>query len=133
MSEDVPPGVLAEVVAGYRFAYLMTVTEEGRPHAVAVTPRVVGSAVVLDEVGSRSRRNASRRSAVSLLWPPEHADGYSLIVDGVASVGEDATVTLEPTRAVRHRPHERPGGGTSATGCGSDCLPIDLPTVAPGT
>ncbi|HET8599387.1 MAG TPA: pyridoxamine 5'-phosphate oxidase family protein [Segeticoccus sp.] len=130
MGEDVSTESLADVVAGYGFAYLVTVTADGGPHAVATAPRVVGDAVVVDEVGSRSRTNATERPKVSLLYPPSDPDGHSLIVDGVASVA-DAGVTIAPTRAVRHRPHERPGGGVSASGCGSDCLPVDLPASAP--
>lgn len=114
---------LAQVVEGYSFAYLMTVTADGRPHAVAVEAQVTGGQVWVDGLGRRSSTNASERPRVSLLWPPPDVGGYSLIVDGEASVEGDV-LTLVPTRAVRHRPHGLGGDGT--TGCDSDCLPIDL-------
>jgi hypothetical protein len=50
------------------------------------------------------------------LWPPATFDDYSLIVDGEASV-DGSVVTIDPTRAVRHRP--APGGG-------NDCAPVSL-------
>lgn len=131
MGQDVGSGTLAEVVAGHRSAYLVTVGEDARPHVVAVSPRVTADTVVVDEVGRHSRRNMTARPAVTLLWPPERPDGYSLVVDGTATVTDGTTVVLQPTRAVQHRPHERPAGGTSPTGCGSDCLPVDLPAGMP--
>jgi hypothetical protein len=97
------------------FAYLLTVSDDGRPHAVAIRPEV-GTEVVTFEAGTRSCANATARPDVSLLWPPLTHDDYSLIVDGQASV-DGSTVQLTPTRAVRHRP--APGGG-------SDCAPVSL-------
>jgi hypothetical protein len=97
------------------FAYLLTVSDDGRPHAVAVRPDV-GERAVTFEAGTRSCANAAARPDVSLLWPPLTHDDYSLIVDGRASV-DGATMRLDPTRAVRHRP--APGGG-------NDCAPVTL-------
>jgi hypothetical protein len=97
------------------FAYLLTVSDDGRPHAVAIRPEV-GERAVTFEAGSRSCANASARSDVSLLWPPLTHDDYSLIVDGHASV-DGSAIRLDPTRAVRHRP--APGGG-------NDCAPVSL-------
>ncbi len=53
--------------------------------------------------GGRSRTNAQARSAVTLVWPPLETDGYSLIVDGDASI-DGETVVIRPTGAVLHRP-----------------------------
>ena len=97
------------------FAYLLTVSDDGRPHAVAIRPEV-GTRDVTLEAGSRSCANATARPDVSLLWPPLTHDDYSLIVDGQASV-DGGTMRLTPTRAVRHRP--APGGG-------NDCAPVSL-------
>ena len=119
---DVANEELARVVAEYSFAYLMTVTADGRPHAVAVQPRLAGGVLQVAELGNRSLTNAQERPRVSLLWPPADIDGYSLIVDGEAQV-DGGGLQLTPTRAVRHRPH---GDGSGVTGCDSDCLPIDL-------
>ena len=62
---------------------------------------------------------------MSLLWPAAVPGGYSLFVDGTATVsgdGEQASVAIRPTRAVLHRPGPLPGEPISA--CGSDCIPL---------
>jgi hypothetical protein len=97
------------------FAYLLTVSDDRRPHAVAIRPEV-GDAEITLEAGRSSCANAAARPDVSLLWPPLTHDDYSLIVDGQAVV-DGSSVRLVPTRAVRHRP--APGGG-------SDCAPVGL-------
>ena len=40
-------------------------------------------------VGGGTARNAAARPQVSLCYPPSSADGYSLIVDGTATVLDD--------------------------------------------
>jgi hypothetical protein len=103
-----------------RFAcapYLLTVGDDGRPHAVVVTVAWEGAALTLD-VGKRSASNAAARSRVSLLWPPNEPGGYSLIVDGSAS-SDGARITVTPTRAVLHRPAAAPAPGDPA--CSADC------------
>lgn len=66
-----------------------------------------GSRLVVD-VGQGTARNAEEHSSVALCYPPIDADGYSLIVDGIAEVREpiDGAVRLaiEPSGAVLHRP-----------------------------
>src|SRR5437016_6038268 len=90
------------------FAYLLTVSDDASPHAVAITP-AIGAAEIALEAGNRSCANALARPNVSLLWPPARPDDYSLIVDGTASV-DGSTIRIAPGRAVRHRP--APGGGS---------------------
>lgn len=97
------------------FAYLLTVSDDLRAHAVAITPRIDTDSIAC-EAGNRTCANALARPAVSLLWPPTEPGDYSLIVDGHAVV-EGATVQIVPERAVRHRP--APAGG-------SDCAPVVL-------
>jgi hypothetical protein len=97
------------------FAYFLSVSDDGSPHAVAITP-AIGADTIVFEAGRRSCANATDRPNVSLLWPPARPDDYSLIVDGTASV-DGSTMTITPERAVRHRP--APGGG-------SDCAPVAL-------
>ncbi|HUI47220.1 MAG TPA: pyridoxamine 5'-phosphate oxidase family protein [Acidimicrobiia bacterium] len=97
------------------FAYLLTVSDDGSPHAVAITP-VVGESSISCPAGRRSCANALARDNVSLLWPPDRPGDYSLIVDGRARV-DGTTVHIVPERAVRHRP---------AAGGGSDCAPVAL-------
>jgi hypothetical protein len=113
-------------VESRRFAlapYLLTVSDDARPHAVAVAAAWDGAALAMD-VGKRSARNAAARPQVSLLWAPNERDGYSLIVDGTARVTDDgARVVVTPTRAVLHRPAATPADA-AAPGCSADCVPI---------
>src|SRR3954447_18047001 len=81
--------------------YLLTVSDDGRPHATAVTISWDGEALVAG-VGRRSGANAQARPDVSLLWPPVGGDGFSLIVDGSADV-DGEKVKVRPDAAVLHR------------------------------
>jgi hypothetical protein len=119
------PG-LPEVMARYRFAYLLTGTAQGAPHAVAVTPTLEGGVLRIDGIGRSSRANLLARPVVGLVWPPESALDYSLIVDGQAAMDGDS-LRITPIRAVLHRP--APGSRpVVAQGCGADCVALALPT-----
>ncbi len=126
MSIRVEIDVLEAKTAEYGWAYLLTVGDDHRPKIVAVHPEWHAGVVCLD-AGGGSARNAAARSSVTLTYPPLEPDGYSLIVDGVATIddsGEAPRVHLVPTGAVLHRP--APEGFTgSATGCSHDCAPVD--------
>jgi hypothetical protein len=119
---------LAAALDDYGWAYLLTVKNDLRPHTVAVSPTWSGAALVM-EAGRRTVANAAARAEITLCYPPPDADGYSLIVDGVATVDADASViTFAPSTAVLHRPAPA-GFEGSPTGCASDCLPVtDPPT-----
>lgn len=111
MSIGVELEQLREAIGGQAgFAYVLTVSDDGRPHAVALVPLVVGATVQCD-AGTRTCANAKARPAVSLLWPPVAVGEYSLIVDGDATVA-GGVITVTPTRAVLHRP--------------ADCAPVPL-------
>ena len=103
--------------------YLLTVTDDGRPHAVSASVSWEGDELVMP-AGRTSARNAAGRDEVTLLWAPVERGGYSLIVDGLATVretGEDArTITFRPAKAVLHRsaPAPQPGG------CAHDCVTV---------
>ncbi len=113
---------LAAATGRYGWAYLLTVRDDLRPHIVAVTPTWDGDQLVMS-VGRGTARNAAARSAISLCYPPVDDGGYSLIVDGTATVVDEASVRFAPTGAVLHRP--APDGFTgSTTGCGNDCEPV---------
>ncbi|HMN80550.1 MAG TPA: hypothetical protein PKA20_11530 [Burkholderiaceae bacterium] len=134
---------LAQAIARYRFAYLLTGSAQGAPHAVAVVPVLRDGVLVVGKVGRRTRENLLARPAVGLVWPPQSEDDHSLIVDGQAALdGESARIT--PTRAVLHRPapHPRvdpaadraargdPAAGPAAAGtCGSDCVELAVPAA----
>jgi hypothetical protein len=83
------------------FAYVMTVSDEQRAHAVALVPELRGNVLVC-EGGNTTCRNASARPVVSLVWPPRTERDFSLIVDGDATVAGNV-ITITPTRAVFHR------------------------------
>jgi hypothetical protein len=122
MSIPVDLSKLAEAIARYRFAYLLTSSERGAPHALAVTPVLQGGELVVNKTGRRTRDNAQQRPDVALVWPPLSEADYSLIVDGQAVVaGEGLRIT--PARAVLHRP--APSREPAAPGAGgSDCVEI---------
>lgn len=124
MSIPVELNNLADAVARYRFAYLLTSSESGAPRAVAVTPVLEDGILGLRGLGRRTQANAKARPEVGLVWPPESADDYSLIVDGTATVADDA-MQIRPTRAVLHRPAPSPNPGASGH-CTSDCVELGL-------
>lgn len=117
---------LAETLAQFRFGYLLTTTDDGQARVVAAYVTVDGAQLVVADAGPRTRANAEARPSVTLLWPPTDPDGYSLIVDGTASVREDAVVVV-PTRAVLHRPAP-PRPDVPDGGCASDCVEVPLGT-----
>ncbi len=116
MSVGVELARLHEEVARFgHHPYLLTVADDGRPHATAVTVRFEGDDLVAG-VGRRSAANVGQRPDVSLLWAPVDDGGFSLIVDGTGTVdGEE--VAVRPERAVLHR--QRADGG------GSDCVRLE--------
>jgi hypothetical protein len=120
---------LAAAMVPYPFAYFLTVSDDGRPHAVAVAPSWTSAsdALVLD-VGKRTASNAATRTNVSLVFPPFESGGYSLIVDGDSSLDDDGNVRFAPTTAVLHRP-ALPGQPVVAGACGNDCVPVSAPQL----
>ena len=109
-------------------AYLLTVADDARPHAVHVPVRWEGDVLAAD-VGKSSAANAAVRPSVSLLYPLRLDGDYSLIVDGTAVVtsrenGQRLLIT--PTKAVLHRPAAAPD---PASPCAADCVPV-LPASA---
>ncbi|MEO5610982.1 MAG: pyridoxamine 5'-phosphate oxidase family protein [Ornithinibacter sp.] len=126
MSTTVPLAQLAQTMENHPFAYLLTVSEGERVHAVAVDAVVEGDHLLVPRLGRRTVTNCEACPSVTLLWPPARPGGYSLIVDGTAERLGDG-VAVSPARAVLHRP----AGGSaeeeaSGDACGSDC--VELPT-----
>lgn len=107
MSIEVDLDSLADEVERWSFCYLLTVSDDGRPHLLALRPEVdAGGPAVLrfDAGGGRACRNASARPAISIVFPPVgHSDGMSLVVDGEAVV-DGSAIEFTPTWAVLHRP-----------------------------
>ena len=128
----------------YTWAYLLTVRPDATPHLVSLSTlwhEFDAAPALVMSVSAGTARNATAGSVVTLCYPPLDHDGYSLIVDGTASVidaadrpdGIDplpdgkALLRFDPTGAVLHRSAD-PGFANSATGCANDCLPVDAPT-----
>ena len=108
--------------------YLLTVSDDGRPHAVSVRVSWEGDRLCLPG-GTRSRANASARPEVSLLWPALEEGGFGLIADGSASV-EAEQIVITPVSAVLHRTVPAIG----AVAAGSECRPVLGPGAgSPGT
>ncbi len=129
MSVPVPVEDLRDTAARYGPApFLLTTSDDGRPHATHVVVAIEGAELSC-ELGRRTARNGLARPAVSLLWAPIEAGGYSLIVDGDIAVAGDpesgATGTITATRAVLHRPAPVDEASADAS-CGSDCLEIEI-------
>jgi hypothetical protein len=104
-------------------AYVLTVSDDGRPHAVHCPVRWDHD-LLTTEVGKRSAANAAARPSVSLLYPVRTDGDYSLIVDGTAVVvsrDQGHQLVITPTRAVLHRPAAAPD---PASACGADCVPL---------
>ena len=114
MSIEVPIDELAATVERYDFAYVVTVSDSGRPHLVAVRPTVSGDELTVS-VGRTSLANATVRPEITLVFPPVDEGGFSLLVDATASSGNgptsgsdsgatSAVMRLTATWAVLHRP-----------------------------
>jgi len=101
-------------------AYLLTVSDDGRPHAVHCPAGWEGDGVRVT-VGRRSAANAAARPAVSLLYPLRTDGDYSLIVDGTAVVEGEDRLRITPTRAVLHR---AAAASDQTSACGADCVPL---------
>lgn len=122
MSVKVELGELAERIGDYGFAFLVTVGDEARAHVLAVTPVVVDRGLAVGGLGRHSVANATAHPDVTLVWPPPTPDGYSLIVDGTATVG-DGELMVVPAKAILHRP----APGADGQRIGSDCQTVPLP------
>jgi hypothetical protein len=122
MSVQVDLDRLADALADFTFAYLVTVGDDYRARTVAVTPVLVDGVLDVGPVGGGTRTNLAAHDGVTLVWPPREPGGYSLIVDGVGRL-TDSTLTVAPANAVLHRP-AAPNSPASATGCRDDCVPL---------
>jgi hypothetical protein len=102
VSIEVPLGELAGSLADYPWGYLVTVADGGQARLLAVPTRFEDGRLVAP-AGEGTRANATARSQVTMVFPPADGRGHSLIVDGTATVSDDA-VHVTPTWAVMHRP-----------------------------
>jgi hypothetical protein len=121
MSVNVDLDQLADALADFTFAYLITVGDDYRAHTVAVDPVLTDGVLGVRAVGNTTRRNVDRHGDVTVVWPPREPGGYTLIVDGRGEVVDDA-LTVVPGRAVLHR--KAAPDTPTASGCGDDCVPL---------
>lgn len=109
-------------------AYVLTVSNDGRVHAVYLNV-AWSDGRLLAEVGNTTAANAKARPEISLLFPVRAAGDYSFFVDGRATVESGDGVhrlVLTPTRAVFHR-HGAASDPNSS--CTADCVPVLAPTA----
>ena len=100
MSVPVALDRLREEVARYgEHPFILTVSDSGRPHAVAATMAWDGD----DLIGGCGRSTAAfavARPDISLLWPPLEPDGPERVASWVRAVGAQA-----PSGIAAHRHH----------------------------
>lgn len=127
MSIEVAAGELAEAVKGYAVAYLLTLGDRPRPHIGAVSTTVADGVVRVRGMGRTALSDVGDHDAVTVLWAPPEPSGYSLIVDGTATIVGDR-LDVVPVRAVLHRPAPAPEPNGSP--CAADC--VELSVEPPG-
>jgi hypothetical protein len=123
MSVKVDLDQLADALADFPFAYLITVDDDFRAHTVAVDPVWRDGVLDFGEAGRHTRANLAGHPVATVIWPPREPGGYSLIVDGTGEL-VDEQVRVVPTRAVLHRraTADKP---SPIEGCLHDCVPIE--------
>jgi hypothetical protein len=109
MSVKMSVDELFDAVPDWGACYLLTVSDDVRPHLLALRPTVVagsgdaGRVLRFDAGGGRACRNVAARPDVTLVFPPHTgSDGMSLVVDGTGMV-DGAIVDVTPTSVVLHR------------------------------
>ena len=105
-------------------AYVITVSNDARPHAVYLDLGWEDGRLVAEGIGATTAANATARPNISLLFPVKADADYTLFVDGpavVESTGDARRLVVTPARAVFHRPG--PSSDPSSS-CTSDCMPI---------
>jgi hypothetical protein len=123
MSVKVDLDQLAEALADFTSAYLITVGDDYRAHTVAIQPVLADGVLYVGTIGKSTRSNASAHPGVTLVWPPREPGGYTLIVDGRGRATDDG-LQVVPSRAVLHRP-ATPESPATNPGCLHDCVPLE--------
>ncbi|MGV0836699.1 pyridoxamine 5'-phosphate oxidase family protein [Mycolicibacterium thermoresistibile] len=118
MSVDL--GRLAEALADFDYAFLITAGDAGKPHTVMLDPVLADGVFDVGAVGDRTSTNVAQHPDVTLLWPPRQPGGYALMVDGRAEAAGDG-LRVVPTKALLHR-RAAPGSPAAESGCLHDCV-----------
>ena len=103
MSITVALEELAQEVGKRGPGYLLTTTAGGRPHVMHLRFQIEGTELRAG-VGRSATRNIEAEPAVTLLWPSDTDGGYSLIVDGTATIEDEAMAVITAIGAILHRP-----------------------------
>ena len=88
MSFPVARADLGLALQQYAEGYLLTVTPDATTRAVAVRPSVVDGQVVVG-AGRSSSANVAVHPHVTVLCPPTTEKGFTLLIDGTATVAGD--------------------------------------------
>lgn len=115
---------LARAVTEYDAAYLLT-NRDGRTKVATVEPVVTEGRVIVEDLGRGSTANLAENPQCTLMFPPPERHGYTLLVDGTATV-TDGRLTMRPATAVCHRPAAHADGPPppDAADCANDCRPV---------
>lgn len=109
MSIPVALADLNVALADFGAGYLLSASAEGRVKVVTVEPRVVDGMLRVSAPGRGSAANVALNELVTVLFPPLSPRGYTLLVDGTATLDAD-DVLVAPTSAVLHRPGSHSDG-----------------------
>ena len=74
MSVKVDLDQLAEALADFSFAYLITVGDDYRAHTVAVDPVLSEGNLDVGTVGRHTRENVTQHADVTVVWPPRESN-----------------------------------------------------------
>lgn len=96
--DDIPQAIAAQI----GWCYLLTVSDDGQPRVLAVTPDVDDGGTLRCGAGRGTAANAAARPSVTLVYPPADPAAMSLIIDATATV-DGSAISLTPTWAVMHR------------------------------
>lgn len=129
MSIRVETSDLAKALGDFDAGYLLTVSGQGRVKAVTVEPTVTSTELVITPLSRGSADNIAENPQVTLIFPPREPHGFTLIVDGEATVTDDA-IHVSAAAAVLHRPASHADGPVPHEGCGQDCHPVGTPAEA---
>lgn len=109
MSIPVPVDRLEQTLRRFGSATLVASRPADWPRVVTVDPVVDGETLVVPTPFDSARKVAAEHPLVTLVWAPLEHHGYSLIVDGTATVaGTDIRVAVE--HAILHRPSAHADG-----------------------
>lgn len=107
MSIVVTPEELAETLTRFGYAFLVTIAQDGRARVVSVNVALVDGTLVVTDTGRGARNNVAARPDVTLVWPPADPRELSLILDGKATLLDDA-LAVPVGQAILHRPAPAP-------------------------